>query len=84
MRLVDQFTLRLGNPRYPFMKFVVGEHLIEGEYFFSVDTHEGMLTADPANSDEVASSPICARSTPTSSAISKSAGPRPACRRTRT
>jgi CheY-like chemotaxis protein len=54
MRLVDQFTLRLGNPRYAFMKLVLGEHLIVGEYFLSVDTHEWMLAADPTNPDEVA------------------------------
>jgi CheY-like chemotaxis protein len=54
MRLVDQYTLRLGNPRYAFMKLVLGEHLIVGEYFLSVDTHEWMLTADPTNHAEVA------------------------------
>lgn len=54
MRLVDQYTLRLGNPRYAFMKLVLGEHLIVGEYFLSVDTHEWMLTADPSNPGEVA------------------------------
>ncbi len=35
-----RFTLRLGNHRYPFMKFVIQEYLVEGEYFFSVDTHD--------------------------------------------
>ncbi len=53
-RLVDQYALRLGNPRYAFMKLVLGEHLIVGEYFLSVDTHEWMLSADPANPKEVA------------------------------
>lgn len=35
-----RYTLRLGNPRYPFMKFVVQEYLVDGEYFFTVDTHD--------------------------------------------
>ena len=35
-----RYTLRLGNHRYPFMKFVVQEYLVAGEYFFSVDTHD--------------------------------------------
>lgn len=37
-----RYTLRLGNSRYPFMKFVVQEHLVNGEYFFSVDTHDNL------------------------------------------
>jgi CheY-like chemotaxis protein len=53
-RLVDQYALRLGNPRYAFMKLVLGEHLIVGEYFLSVDTHEWMLTADATDPEEVA------------------------------
>jgi CheY-like chemotaxis protein len=39
---LKRFALRLGNARYPFMKFVVQEHLVNGEYFFSVDTHDHM------------------------------------------
>ncbi|MFT5198841.1 MAG: CheY-like chemotaxis protein [Planctomycetota bacterium] len=35
-----RFTLRLGNQRYPFMKLVIQEYLVEDEYFFSVDTHD--------------------------------------------
>lgn len=35
-----RYTLRLGNQRYPFMKFVLQEHLVAGEFFFSVDTHD--------------------------------------------
>ncbi|MDF1839069.1 MAG: response regulator [Planctomycetota bacterium] len=35
-----RFTLRLGNCKYPFMKLVIQEYLVEGEYFFSVDTHD--------------------------------------------
>jgi CheY-like chemotaxis protein len=37
---LKRYALRLGNERYPFMKFVVQEHLVNGEYFFSVDTHD--------------------------------------------
>lgn len=39
---LERFALRLGNSRYPFMKFVVQEHLVYGEYFFSVDTHDNL------------------------------------------
>jgi CheY-like chemotaxis protein len=39
-------TLRLGNPAYPFMKLVLQEHLVEGEYFLSVDTHDQMFESD--------------------------------------
>lgn len=54
MRLVDLYSLRLGNPRYAFMKLILSEHLIVGEYFLSVDTHEWMLDADPDNPAEIA------------------------------
>jgi CheY-like chemotaxis protein len=37
-----RFALRLGNQRYPFMKFIVQEYLIAGEFFFSVDTHDNL------------------------------------------
>lgn len=37
-----RYSLRLGNQRYPFMKFVVQEYLVRGEYFFSVDTHDNL------------------------------------------
>jgi len=37
-----RYSLRLGNSRYPFMKFVVQEYLVKGEYFFSVDTHDNL------------------------------------------
>jgi CheY-like chemotaxis protein len=39
---LKRYTLRIGNVRYPFMKFVVQEHLVNGEYFFSVDTHDDL------------------------------------------
>lgn len=34
------FALRLGNERYPFMKLVLHEYLLEHEFFFVVDTHD--------------------------------------------
>lgn len=37
------YALRLGNRRYPFMKLRIEEHLIRGEYFFAVDTHDQMF-----------------------------------------
>lgn len=36
------YVLRLGNSRYPFMKFVVQEYLVDNEFFFSVDTHDNL------------------------------------------
>jgi CheY-like chemotaxis protein len=51
--LSPRYTLRLGNKRYPFMKFVVQEYLVGREYFFSVDTHDDLeVRAD--NPDYVA------------------------------
>ena len=47
---LERYTLRLGNVGYPFMKFVVQEHLVDGEYFFSVDTHDN-LDIRPDNPD---------------------------------
>jgi CheY-like chemotaxis protein len=38
----QRYTLRLGNSRYPFMKFVLQEYLVDHEYFFSVDTHDAL------------------------------------------
>ncbi len=35
-----RYILRLGNFRYPHMKFVVEEYLLPGEYVFAVDTHD--------------------------------------------
>lgn len=37
-----RYMLRLGNARYPFMKFVVQEYLVDAEYFFAVDTHDDL------------------------------------------
>ena len=47
-----RYTLRLGNHRYPFMKFVLQEHLVAGEFFFSVDTHDKLDV--PVNSPDYA------------------------------
>lgn len=47
---LKRYTLRLGNRRYPFMKFVVQEFLVTGEYFFSVDTHD-RLEVRPGSPD---------------------------------
>ncbi len=45
--LLQRFTLRLGNERYPFMKFVIQEYLLDEQYFFSVDTHDDLkITPD--------------------------------------
>lgn len=45
--LFARYTLRLGNSRYPFMKFVVQEYLVHREYFFSVDTHDEHISVRP-------------------------------------
>lgn len=47
---LHRYTLRLGNARYPFMKFVVQEYLVDAEYFFAVDTHDD-LDVRPDNPD---------------------------------
>ena len=38
----QRFSMRLGNRNYPFMKLLLQEHLIAGEFFFAVDTHNQM------------------------------------------
>lgn len=45
-----RYALRLGNRKYPFMKLVIQEHLLNGEFFFSVDTHDN-LGVDAKNPD---------------------------------
>ncbi len=37
-----RYSLRLGNRNYPFMKLVLQEHLVAGEFFFAVNTHDQM------------------------------------------
>src|SRR5436190_11806749 len=39
---LNRYMLRLGNSRYPFMKFLVQEYLVDAEYFFAVDTHDDL------------------------------------------
>lgn len=52
---VRRYSLRLGNPRYPFMKLVLQEHLVEGEFFLEVDTHDGMFElADDSEAESFA------------------------------
>ena len=41
-----RFSLRLGNDRYPWMKLVVQEFLVSGEFFISADTHDD-IRIDP-------------------------------------
>jgi len=45
-RATGRYSLQLGNPAYPFMKLVLQEHLVEGEYFFEVDTHDEMFNVE--------------------------------------
>jgi CheY-like chemotaxis protein len=40
-----RYTMRLGNRNYPFMKLLLQEHLIAGEFYFGVDTHDQMEIA---------------------------------------
>lgn len=37
-----RYAFRLGNRNYPFMKLVLQEHLVPGEFIFAVDTHDEM------------------------------------------
>lgn len=37
-----RYAFRLGNRNYPFMKLVLQEHLVSGEFIFAVDTHDEM------------------------------------------
>ena len=45
-----RFSLRLGNERYPWMKIVIQEFLVSGEFFISVDTHDD-IRIDPSMPD---------------------------------
>lgn len=38
----QRYSLRLGNRNYPFMKLMLQEHLVVGEFFFAVDSHDQM------------------------------------------
>lgn len=37
-----RYSLRLGNRNYPFMKLTLQEHLVHGEFYFGVDSHDQM------------------------------------------
>jgi len=37
-----RYTMRLGNRNYPFMKLLLQEHIVPGEFYFAVDTHDDM------------------------------------------
>lgn len=39
---LGRFTMRLGNRNYPFMKLVLQEHVVPGQFYFTVDTHDHM------------------------------------------
>ncbi|MEM7204396.1 MAG: response regulator [Planctomycetota bacterium] len=41
-RKTTRYSFRLGNRNYPFMKLVLQEHLVAGQYYFLVDTHDEM------------------------------------------
>jgi CheY-like chemotaxis protein len=45
-----RYSLQIGNHRYPFMKLVLEEYLVTGEYFFTADTHDN-LDVRPENPD---------------------------------
>ncbi|MFO1051836.1 MAG: response regulator [Planctomycetota bacterium] len=34
------YWMRLGNRNYPFMKLLLQEHIVPGEFYFAVDTHD--------------------------------------------
>ena len=46
-REVHRYVLRLGNSRYPHMKLVLEESILQNEYAFMVDTHDDLkVSAD--------------------------------------
>jgi CheY-like chemotaxis protein len=48
-----RITLRLGRPGYPFLKLMLQEHLVEGEFFFEVDTHDHMFAEEGDEACEI-------------------------------
>lgn len=38
----QRYSMRLGNRNYPFMKLMLQEHLVVGEFYFAVDSHDQM------------------------------------------
>jgi len=52
-RRLQRYALRLGNQRYPFMKFVLQEFVHPGHFYFAVDTHDEMrISPDVPGYDE--------------------------------
>ncbi len=49
-RRACRYVLRLGNSRYPHMKLVLEESILENEYSFAVDTHDD-LNVSPESPD---------------------------------
>lgn len=50
-----RYSLRLGSADYPYMKLCLEESPFEGEFAFSVDTHDQMFTApDPSEQERLA------------------------------
>ena len=47
-RRVQRYVLRLGNARYPHMKLVLEESILEHEYAFTVDTHDDLKVSPDA------------------------------------
>lgn len=37
-----RYWMRLGNRNYPYMKLLLLEHIVPGEFYFAVDTHDEM------------------------------------------
>ena len=47
-RVVRRYVLRLGNSRYPHMKLVLEESILEDEFAFAVDTHDDLRISPDA------------------------------------
>jgi len=47
-REVHRYVLRLGNSRYPHMKLVLEESILQDEYAFMVDTHDDLKVSPDA------------------------------------
>ncbi len=39
---LEKHSIQLGNRNYPYMKLVLQEHMVPGEFYFMVDTHDQM------------------------------------------
>jgi CheY-like chemotaxis protein len=47
-RRIGRFVFRLGNSRYPHMKLVLEESILQHEYAFTVDTHDDLKVSPDA------------------------------------